>query len=162
MDPKEFELRSMAMAGGVEMILGMMLAAIGTVEQMNGTPDDVSESAMHMALCASLAKLIAHRMVDSNDVETRKQFIDHTAEQLKEFVGRCFELRDEINKEIISRNEFSKADPSKVVDDVLAEIGKKRGTGTAAGGVPLQPKPDEKPADPAATSDQKPEQKKED
>jgi hypothetical protein len=152
MDPKEFRLRAEAMAGGVEFMLGLMLTAIGMVEQEQGTPDDVAKAAMHMALTAQLSKLIAHEMVDRNDVTTRKQFIDHTAEQLQEFVGRVFEVKDEIAKEIIARNEFSKADPSKEADDVISAMQKKAAEKRSSNSStqPLQPKPEEnqKPADP--------------
>jgi hypothetical protein len=151
MDDKEFKLRSEAIAGGVEFVTSCMLAAIEMVEHEEfGTSKDLLNIGIHMALCAQIAKVIARQMTDRNDVDTRKKFIDHTAEQIKEFVGLCFDAMDHINKEIIARNEFSKADPSKVVDDVLAEMKKKQSSNSSTGKIQPKPEQPQKPADPPA------------
>lgn len=153
MDDKEFKLRSEALAGGVEFITSCMLAAIEMVEGELGTSKDVVSSGIHMALCAQMAKVIAKQMVDRNDVDTRKKFLDHTAEVTKELVGRYFDIVDHVNQEIIARNEFSSADPSKEADDFISAMQKKAAEkrSTNSSTQPLQPKPEEKkPADPPA------------
>lgn len=150
MDDKEFKLRSEALAGGVEFITSCMLAAIEMVEGELGTSKDVVSSGIHMALCAQMAKVIAKQMVDRNDVDTRKKFIDHTAEVTKELVGRYFDIVDNINKEIFEHNEFSKANPAEAAEAAISrsmEEAKKKAANSST--QPLQPKPEEKkPADP--------------